>query len=113
MAVSIQFLWKNIFKKQENLEKNCNVIVKILRFFGKKDSIFPKIHVKKSKLKGQTQNPRKKVYVSKDLPSSTLPSGVKKARTNSLLLFLASRANWLEKNESTKLHIGLLLITFP
>ena len=39
------------FQKQEN----CNDIVKILRFFGKLNNIFPKTREKNSKLKEKTQ----------------------------------------------------------
>ena len=54
------------------------ILSTFFRFFGKKDNIFPKTQEKNSKLKEKTQNSRKKLNVSEDLSSPTLPSDVKK-----------------------------------
>ena len=54
------------------------ILSKFKDFFGKWNKIFPKTQEKNSKLKEKTQNSRKKLNVSEDLSSPTLPSDVKK-----------------------------------
>ena len=54
------------------------MICQHFKIFWKKNNIFPKTQEKFSKLKEKAQNSRKKLNIREDLPSPTLPSGVKK-----------------------------------